>query len=881
MNKILKSVLSVFLVATMAFSIAGCGDKPSGHTCESKCPICSKCLDASCTEDACKDKCPGHTGGGDKEYVNNPETRPVIFSIGALDGNFNPFFATSGNDTEIIGMTQIGLLTSSASGEPICGEDEPTVASAYTKIQYDATGNETTSETNTKFTEYSFLIKNNLAFSDGKPLTVKDVLFNLYVYLDPMYMGSSTIYSTDIVGLKAYQAQDASLSDDVDVDYTSSSYATATAQILAMVNYLTEPNEYQKPSNYDKIKTMTEKLFMEELQSDWAGNFGGLEGYKEEYSFTADWQSYYLNEGLIEVKREQTANGSYEKVTDENGKFVTTLDDEDNLLTEEMNDYVNARLSTTMTEKGLTEAEAIEYLQKECAINTVYENYTFTNAKFAEVLMYWQTASNVREQLAAEARAEELKQIIGTGELKVKSIKGITTEKVTQFNGKQLSEEHDVLKIKINGIDPKAIWNFGFSVAPMHYYSSPEEANAANGVDRFGVKFGDYDFFEDVLKNTDKNGLPVGAGVYQATDKNGGEPVRSTFYENKVVYFKRNENFYKLFGNDTSKNAKIKYLNYKEIGDDKIISALLNGEIDYGEPNATPENIEEIKADHLSNKPYLTSGYGYVGINPKFVPDLEVRQAIMHAMDTSSIIKNYYGEGLADVIYRPMSSTSWAYPKGCTEYYPFTTDHDVITSLVESADWKKGSDGIYQKDGKKLKITFTIAGETEDHPAFDMFKSAEKFLEECGFDITVKTDINALKSLATGGLEVWAAAWSSALDPDMYQIYHKDSTATSVKNWNYAEILTDTTGKFSREAYIVGELSRVIEEARETNNQDTRIAKYSEALDLVMELAVELPTYQRNDLSVYNHNIIDSSSLNPNPDYVEGLINKLWELDYV
>ncbi len=34
---------------------------PPTHTCESKCPTCNKCLDASCTESACADKCPGHT----------------------------------------------------------------------------------------------------------------------------------------------------------------------------------------------------------------------------------------------------------------------------------------------------------------------------------------------------------------------------------------------------------------------------------------------------------------------------------------------------------------------------------------------------------------------------------------------------------------------------------------------------------------------------------------------------------------------------------------------------------------------------------------------------------------------------------------------------
>ena len=30
------------------------------HKCESKCPVCGKCMDKACTSDVCKDKCPGH-----------------------------------------------------------------------------------------------------------------------------------------------------------------------------------------------------------------------------------------------------------------------------------------------------------------------------------------------------------------------------------------------------------------------------------------------------------------------------------------------------------------------------------------------------------------------------------------------------------------------------------------------------------------------------------------------------------------------------------------------------------------------------------------------------------------------------------------------------
>ena len=49
---------------------------------------------------------------------------------------------------------------------------------------------------------------------------------------------------------------------------------------------------------------------------------------------------------------------------------------------------------------------------------------------------------------------------------------------------------------------------------------------------------------------------------------------------------------------------------------------------------------------------------------------------------------------------------------------------------------------------------------------------------------------------------------------------------------------------------------------------------------MVMELAVELPTYQRSDLYAYNTNIIDASTLTPAAELTpfNGPINKIWEI---
>ena len=873
MNKSVKRLGCMLLSILTAFSVVGCGGGGESKN--------------SAVNSSVENSAGSNSSGADNSsskpapqpQVYDPETRAVVFATDALDGNFNPFFATSATDTKMISMTQIGMLTTDELGNVVCGEEEPTAVLDYKTTMKDALGNETTDGGNAAKTEYEFIIKNGIKFSDGVDLTIKDVLFNLYVYLDPAYMGSATIYSTDIVGLQAYRLQDPDADDSMsESEFQQQFYAAADLRVNNMIDYLDPDSDYVQPTGdalaqIEKDIATVKRLFREEVETDWTANAGSLESYEEEYNFTEDWEVYYFVEGIAAIQYEQ---GRPIKV---NGKYQTSLDVESSYkeaIDAERNDA--AKIAEAKAKYGCeTDEEAKEYIVRDYAIDTVYKTYT-SNSGLIQVLSYWASGSNAREEFAAEERSKYFADKSESD--KVESVRGITTYKTTtDFKGGELGASHDVLKVVINGVDPKAIWNFAFSVSPMHYYSDAETIATTP----FGVKVGDIEFFNSVLKATEKNGKPVGAGVYKASNAEGsGTVTKDNFYRNNWVYFERNT-YFDTVGGETITNAKIKYLRYKVVASNRIIQSLQAGDIDFGEPQATTKNISAISAtESLSSAQYRTNGYGYVGVNPKFVPDVEVRRAIMKAMDTASIVKNYYTEALADVIYRPMSRTSWAYPTDVGEYesIAYYQSKSEITSLVESAGWKKNTSGIYQKGKDTLKITFTIAGETTDHPAYAMFQDAANVLNDCGFDVTVTTDVAALKKLATGGLAVWAAAWSSTVDPDLYQVYHKDSKATSVKNWGYDTIFADTTGQFTYEQETINYLSTLIEAARETIVESERKEIYAEALDLIMDLAVELPTYQRNDLVVYNKNVINAATLNQTPSANAGVYDRIWEVNY-
>ena len=860
---------------------------------------------------------PGGNVTPGKKY--DSETTSLNFAIGLPDGVFHPMFSTSAYDSEIAGMTQISMLASDAYGSPSYGKDEPVVTLDMMQIMYDKDGNVTTVGSEAVYTTYLFLLKNGIKFSDGTPLTIKDVLFNMYTYLDPAYNGSATMYSVDIVGLAAYRTQNPNADKDYQEqldnlianrveqridrfkDYYKALNEKDTATVENLKGYLTE---------ILADRALVEKLFESELRTDYTSASDSVESAMEEYKFLyggAAWEVFCRNEGLITCK---VSGGKYvkEDYTTADGKTKKryVLNDYSDLK-EAMDDAVANKPA------GMSDEDAM----KECAISLAYDNY-MTNANIGTVVTSWNTASFLR----AELKVEEMSKEIGgssTDGKKVKNISGITyDEHVTEFNGKTYADEHTVLSIKINKVDPKAIWDFAFTVSPMHYYSNEEQCNLWDGVEHFGVSFNDPKFRDNVLKDTAKLGLPVGAGAYKASNAPGTNKLdKTTFFKDNVIYFERNTYFETTRGNETTAsaedkvfNAKIKYLRYQVVSTDQMLSSLETGAIDFAEITATTKHREKIKANaSLGESLQDNNGYGYVGINPRYVSDPVIRRVIMYAMDTSIIVNNYYTNGMGSVIYRPMSSNSWAYPTGATQYYKFDKQvlEQNIRDMIEDAGYTKDENGVYGKKDEtgtwqSLKYTFTIAGETNDHPAYTMFAEAAALLKNVGMDITVKTDAQALSKLSNGSLAVWAAAWSSAIDPDLYQVYHKDSNATSVQNWGYSYILNDTDGKYNRPVELhnytmkyvnvgspvvtmkelIEELSKLIDLGRSTLDQDQRTAYYKDALDVIMEMSVELPTYQRKNLYAYNIEKIDTSTLTPESEITQynGVISRIWAVDF-
>ncbi len=891
-------------------------------------------------------------GGGEGDPLPAYKDNLVIMTED-LNGLFNPFYSTAGTDMDVVGQTQISMLSTDENGNLSYGNNEACLV-LDTKKQTNAEGN----------TEYYYVLKNGLKFSNGDPVTMNDVLFNMYVYLDPAYTGSTTMYSTKILGLQSYRTQtyvpdDGETAED-ETGITASLYA---ANRILELTELFESLIDTKGGKYTATEAEMKTAISTHVCNDtYLTAIGETDPEKAKEQLLADYEDS-LKKFREELENDyKSARNSYNDAPYDtvpvyyNGTQVATgfseiiaflyhenyVDMTDDCYGKNENGGVD---KTQIIRVNLID-DPRNFADSNAVITKVYNDTVL--ASYSEILNYWATGTQMRTEFAAKAREIILHQNLGSTGLKYKNISGIVSlghtedDKTVQIgdntytvahehdpvSGAPVNEgEYDVLRITIKGIDPKAEWNFGFTVAPYSYYSdkggkSTVTQNKLNEGDeltktlwqnvtevniednKFGVAWADFDFHQKILQGENswgqsKNKVPLGAGPYTATDRSDStQPQATGFVDGNTVYFKANPNF-SLDGKTTNK-PKIEHMHYEVTAVSNALSSLESGQVHFVSPQFTGNNIRtinELKARGAGSVDSWQLGYGYIGINAGEVKNINLRMAIMSALDARLALE-YYETGTAVNIAFPMSAVNWAYPRSAgnsydganptanmeinngKSYTQFTNDEDAKAKIRDYMA-KAGN-----PSGDELKFEFTIAGSNMyDHPAYLVFKKAMELLNDCGWQVSLKPDANALTKLATGSLAVWAAAWGSTIDPDMYQVYHKNSTATSVIAWGYDDILADRN-TYSTEYGILQNLSDVIDDAREVDSRETRTQLYRKALGYVLDLAVEFPLYQRKVLYAYNLNVIKESSL-PHKEDGSLLINpytsplsRIWEVEF-
>lgn len=443
-------------------------------------------------------------------------------------------------------------------------------------------------------------------------------------------------------------------------------------------------------------------------------------------------------------------------------------------------------------------------------------------------------------------------------------------EEVPNITGIERVNDYE-MNLITDGFDATTIYQLQFEVAPLHYYGDAALYDYENN--SFGFTRGDLSIIRE------KTTKPMGAGPYKFIK-----------YENKVIYYEANEDYY--LG-----APKTKYLQLKETQEADKISGVEQGTIDLTDPSGSKSAFEQIsefnpEGDLIGSK--ITTnlvdnlGYGYIGINAKTVSvggvsDSDASKNLRKAFATifsvyrDVSIDTYYGDA-ASVINYPISNTSWAAPQKSDSDYqvaysvdvdgnPIYTDgmsaDDKYAAAAEAALGYLEAAGYTVKDGKvtaapsgaKLDYEIYIGADGKgDHPAFAVLTDAKAALGELGITLNINdpADPNEMwNALDAGTAEMWCAAWQATPDPDMYQVYHSTNVTGGTGTNSNRYMITDK------------DLDEQIMEARASADQSYRKALYKECLDIILDWGVEVPIYQRQNCVIMSTERINVETMTP------------------
>ncbi|MBO4418580.1 MAG: S-layer homology domain-containing protein, partial [Oscillospiraceae bacterium] len=727
-------------------------------------------------------------------------------------------------DQDVAGFVGLGLMTTDRMGGIIYnaiegetvnynGTDYLYTGPADLKVEYDAAADRTT---------YTAKIRDDLKFWDGTAVTAKDIMFTYYTYLDPSYVGPSSLSSYDIVGLTNWRTQ------------------TSNAV-------------------YEKYKEIAEKMLKDRRGDGYIANdFYSEEMYNsfwgwidEQWAFTVQCIYDYIHSNYAaDDYAPMIGRDTYAEIAANEGlmwAYAMRLWgfgrlNGDGLFADSCGLYTWDLVTTFPTKKDFIAVTKL-----------AYDN---------DPEVFFDTEATGNEGVSiVEYATDKLICTYGPQDAEMGG-KGISS-----IEGIKMIDDYTV-SVTLEGYSAPAVYSIlGITVTPMHYYGDVNKWDPDNGM--YGFERGD---LEKVRSLTS---IPRGAGPYVFES-----------YQGKVVTFKANPNYYKG-------EPKIQTVLFKETNSSEIADAIAAGVIDCGETTGSRTRFEEIAGynsngeitgDVITTSKVDNLGYGYIGLNAStinvgYVPDSAESKALRKALATVLAVyrdeayDSYYGEA-ASVIQYPISNTSWAAPQPSDPDYriAFSVDaqgNDIYNAKMSAEEryaaakaaaltWFEAA-GYTVENGKvtaapeggrtEFEVIIPANGQG-DHPSYMVLTMARDAFESIDITLIIHdpADSNVLwDSLDVGAQELWCASDESAIDPDLYRLFHGDNI---VWGSNYYHIDDE-------------ELNRLIMEARSSDDQSFRKAAYRECLDIIMDAGVIVPAYQRQNCIVFSTQRINIATLTP------------------
>ena len=157
-----------------------------------------------------------------------------------------------------------------------------------------------------------------------------------------------------------------------------------------------------------------------------------------------------------------------------------------------------------------------------------------------------------------------------------------------------------------------------------------------------------------------------------------------------------------------------------------------------------------------------------------------------------------------------------------------------------------------------------------DHPSFMILTEASKALEKIGVHLIV-TDLSDSTQLwdtiEADQADMFAAAWGATVDPDMYQIYFSGMDGKAAGGSNYMYDINDA------------ELNQLILDARASLDQSYRKTLYKSCLDIIVDWAVEVPVYQRQNAIIFSTQRVNMNTVTPDITTFYGWLSEVEKIE--
>lgn len=323
---------------------------------------------------------------------------------------------------------------------------------------------------------------------------------------------------------------------------------------------------------------------------------------------------------------------------------------------------------------------------------------------------------------------------------------------------------------------------------------------------------------------------PVGTGPFEITNWKHGDRV--TLVQNKDYWGKT--------------KPRLDGISWRFIPDSTSrYAALQSGQVDVID-NAQPDQLKAASSKGAirdldaprpgaSNRLELNSGHGVF-------QDEAVRKAFIAGAEIDPGIQSLF-LGTAKRSYSVLSSVEpFAYSdKSLFRYQPASAKR-----LLDGAGWKVGSDGIREKDGEQLTVTFPVSTNQSVPAERSLFQQIQASEAKVGIKVQLQElDLSSwYAALAKNQYDVVSAPYTK-VGPDVLRILYDSASITPAPS-----------GYFANLAQLdEPELDSLLQRAAETSDQSTRADLYEQAQKRILESRTVLPLYDQQNHFLYRSSV--------------------------